>query len=105
VRGLHWAPAAASGRRPLALKKLLNARIRFTPITGPDRAYYRVEWDTVIGGLLSEEQDALAPRAEDSGRGRHEGRLLRRRGDGDPAHAGLLDGARDEPRRLGVRVL
>lgn len=66
MRGLHWAPAAASGRRPLALKKLLNARIRFTPITGPDRAYYRVEWDAVIGGLLSEELDVLAPRAQDS---------------------------------------
>ena len=55
-------PAAARS----LLKKRLNGRLRFTPITGPDRAYYRVECDAVIGGLLSEELDALAPRAQDS---------------------------------------
>jgi recombinase-like zinc beta ribbon protein len=50
-------PAAARS----LLKKLLSGRLRFTPITGPDRAYYRVEWDAAFGGLLSEELAALAP--------------------------------------------
>jgi hypothetical protein len=55
-------PAAARS----LLKKLLVGRLSFTPITGPDRAYYRVEWDAAFGGLVSEELAAIAPRSRDS---------------------------------------
>ena len=50
----------AAGRS--LLQKVLQGKIVFTPVTGPDRAFYKLEWLGYIGGLLTEELAALAPR-------------------------------------------
>ncbi len=54
----HRHPAA--GRS--LLQKVLQGKIVFTPVVGPDRAYYKLEWLGYVGGLLTEELAALAPR-------------------------------------------
>jgi DNA invertase Pin-like site-specific DNA recombinase len=50
-------PAAARS----LLRKVISGRITFTPVTGTDRAYYRVEWLGCFGALLAEELEALSP--------------------------------------------
>jgi hypothetical protein len=42
------------------LRKVISGRITFTPVTGTDRAYYRVEWLGCFGALLAEELEALS---------------------------------------------
>jgi DNA invertase Pin-like site-specific DNA recombinase len=58
--------ANLQARHPAAgrslLQKVLQGKIVFTPVTGPDRVFYRLEWLGYIGGLLTEELAALAPR-------------------------------------------
>jgi hypothetical protein len=52
----------AAGRS--LLQKVLSGKIVFTPVVGPDRAFYKLEWLGYIGGLLTEELAALAPSAK-----------------------------------------
>jgi len=54
----------AAGRS--LLQKVLMGKIVFTPVVGPDRAFYKLEWLGYVGGLLTEELEALAPRRRET---------------------------------------
>ena len=61
-------PAAARS----LLQKVIQGKIVFTPVTGRDRVFYGLEWLGYIGGLLTEELAALAPRCRSEAHDSHE---------------------------------
>jgi hypothetical protein len=61
-------PAAARS----LLQKVIQGKIRFVPVTGPDRHYYKLEWTGYLGNLLTDELAALAPRPRPAANQNHD---------------------------------